>query len=214
MDVLQLHGVSKSYRSSTARQVEVVCDVSLAVRGGEVVGLTGPSGSGKSSVIRIAGLLAAADRGDVVIEGKRVDRTVRRDQLRRDSLGIIFQGSNLLPDLTVLQNVVIASKTGDLERAEELISQFGLSEVMDSLGKEVSGGQAQRAALCRAMMNDPPIVLADEPTAGLDAVNAKRVTDLLRDARNSGRGVLLATHDPATLAIADRVIRVEDGRLV
>lgn len=213
-ELLRLEAVSKSYTTSTARRVEVVSDVTLAVHAGEVLGLTGPSGSGKSSVVRISGLLTSVDRGEVVLRGVPVDRRSRRDQLRRESLGIVFQGGNLFPELTILQNVAIASKSADLTRAKELISQFDLSDVMHSLGKEVSGGQAQRAALCRAMMNRPQIILADEPTAGLDAVNADRVTDALREAREAGCAVLLATHDPAILDIADRVVRMEGGRVL
>lgn len=213
-ELLRLDRVSKSYSVSMSRRIEVVHDVSLVLHAGEVVALAGPSGSGKSSVVRIGGLLTEVDRGDVTVRGIRVDGRVRRDRIRRESLGIVFQGGNLFPELTILQNVRIAAKSGDIGRARKLVSQFGLSEVMHALGREVSGGQAQRAALCRAMMNRPRIILADEPTAGLDAANAERVTDFLRAVADSGCGVLLATHDRAATAIADRVVQLEGGRLV
>ena len=209
---LSLRGVTKSYLSR-GRRTRVLDAVSLEVAPGEVVWLRGPSGSGKSSLLRIAGLLSTPDSGMVVVDGLPAT-TMRGAAARRDGVGMVFQNGNLLPDLSVRDNVAIAARRPVWGVVDRLLADFGLEEVAARLGKEVSGGQAQRAALCRAMLNDPRLVLADEPTAGLDPANRTVVLDELSRARRPDRAIVIASHDDEVVRVADRVLTIDRGRLV
>ena len=209
---LALMGVTKSYLSR-GRRTKVLDAVSLEVAPGEVVWLRGPSGSGKSSLLRIAGLLSTPDSGMVVVGGLPTT-TMQGASARRNGVGMVFQNGNLLPDLSVRDNVAIAARRPVWEVVDRLLADFGLAEVADRLGKEVSGGQAQRAALCRAMLNDPRLVLADEPTAGLDPANRTVVLDELSRARREDRAIVIASHDDEMARVADRVLTIDGGRLV
>lgn len=211
-EVLTLDGVSKTYgRGSGATQV--LRDVTLSVSMGETVWLRGPSGSGKSSLLRVAGLLSRADTGRVLLDGQDMTHSDGAD-MRRRKIGFVFQHSNLLPDLTVAENVLVAGRNLTKVVVRERLAAFGLETIADRLAKQVSGGEAQRAALCRALINEPVLVLVDEPTSGLDAANADIVRTQLASLRSRGRAVLIASHDPLTDALADRVVDVREGRLV
>ena len=210
--VLILDGVSKTYGRGPG-QVQVLRDVTLSVSMGETVWLRGPSGSGKSALLRVAGLLSRADTGRVLLDGRDMTRSDGAD-LRRRKIGFVFQHSNLLPDLTIAQNVLVAGRNLPKDVVHERLAAFGLDAIADRLAKQVSGGEAQRAALCRALINDPVLVLVDEPTSGLDAANADLVRTQLELLRSQGRAVLIASHDPLTDALADRVVDVCEGRLV
>lgn len=209
---LALDGVSKSFRQG-GRDVTVLDDVSLHVDSGEVLLLRGASGSGKSSVVRVAGCLSTPDEGSVRIQGHD---TRGRDlaALRRHHIGIVFQNANLLPDLSVADNLAVASTTPAAGRIGELLGQWGLTHLADRSATSLSGGEAQRVAFCRALMNRPEVLLLDEPTAGLDAVNSELVQDMIRFAKADGRAVLLVSHEPGMSRVADRELTIEGGRLV
>jgi len=210
--LVELQHVTKSYGTGSA-QVTVVEDVSLSLHAGECVWLRGASGSGKSSLLRIAGLLSTADSGEVVIEGRPVRGAQGHHELRRRRIGMVFQQGNLLPDLTVADNILVAARGATRAAVAEQLSEWGLADVADRLGKQVSAGQSQRAAFCRALINDPVILLADEPTSGLDQANAERVLRVLDASRAHGRGILVASHDPVMADVADRTLEISDGRL-
>lgn len=211
--MLELRDVHKSY-GRDPRRIHVLREISLSVAAGETVWLCGDSGSGKSSLIRIAGLLSTVDSGQVSVANVDVSQSDRLHDVRRDKIGIVFQNGNLLPDLSVGDNVAIAARKVSRPEILHRLDTLGLGEIVDRPAKQISGGEAQRVACCRALVNDPVLLLVDEPTAGLDAKNADRVRATLDAARARGRAILIASHDPATEAIADRVVNMKGGSLV
>ncbi len=211
--MLELRSVEKEFGDGSAR-VKVVDGVSLSVEGGEIVWLRGKSGSGKSTLIRIAGLLSKPDSGEVIFGGTPVNWSKPMDALRRSEVGIIFQHSNLFPEMTAVQNLAVAGSTLTEDEIRVLLQNFDLESIADRKAKVFSGGEAQRVALCRSLAHDPSFLLADEPTAGLDSENVARVHAQLRSSASASRGVLVASHDPATESLADRVVTIEEGRIV
>lgn len=208
---LTLEGVSKTYRVG-GRDTLALSHLDLHVDAGEVVWLRGPSGSGKSTVIRLAGLLTSPDQGRVCFDGSPVSLGRAADAVRRDLIGLVFQHDNLLPELTLLDNLRVALRTSVPEvELRSLLEQFDLGGAADSVAKQVSGGQAQRAAICRALAGQPTVLLADEPTSGLDTTNADLVRERLRSAARSGCAVLVSSHDDHTAQIADRVVTLKAG---
>ncbi len=220
--VLRAEDVTKVFRQGR-EPVVVLRGVSLALSAGEVVALEGPSGSGKTTLLSVLGCILTATSGAVIVNGLRVEAGRHQDlaEIRRSSLGFVFQQFNLFPSLTVLENVEYAlnikGMAGDSARAEaeELIGLVGLADRKHFLPRDLSGGQKQRVAIARALSKSPPIVLADEPTANLDAQNGTQVLELFSQlARSAGRALLIVTHDPKVRTFADRVIKIHDGRIV
>lgn len=206
-----------------ALAVTAVDGVSLQVRRGELVAIVGPSGSGKSSLLAMLGSLSTPTAGSVRIDG--VDPSTlserSRSALRARRIGFVFQRPSLVPFLTVVENVGLPgriigmSERRSRERALLLLDALQLRERAAHLPEALSGGERQRVALARALLCDPVLLLADEPTANLDAASARGVSDLLAaHTRDQQRAGVLVTHDPAVAAVADRVLRLEDGRLV
>lgn len=196
--------------------------VDFAVGAGEVVALTGPSGSGKSTLLAVAGLLRHIDSGAVVVDGTDAgalpDRA--RTRLRGDRIGIVYQSPNLLPSLTAREQVeVVAHIAGRLDaaarrRSEELLEHVGLADRRDARPAELSGGERQRVGIARALMNEPVVLLADEPTASLDPERGSAVMDLLvAEARRIGAATLVVTHDVDQAAGADRHVHLEHGKV-
>jgi ABC-type lipoprotein export system ATPase subunit len=184
-----------------------------------VVAVLGRSGSGKSTLLNLVGGLDSPDAGTVTVAGERLaGRGARRIPLvRLRHVGFVFQQFHLIPELTGAENVLLPTRLpgaprGGARRAAALIDELGLAPVADHLPHELSGGEQQRFALARALVNGPELVLADEPTGSLDADNGAAVLDLLR--RLEGRAVVIVTHEPDAAAIADRILHLEDGRLV
>jgi ABC-type lipoprotein export system ATPase subunit len=198
----------------------VLDGVDVDVAAGELVAVVGPSGSGKSTLLHLAGGLDEPDAGEVEIAGTRLrgrsDTALAR--LRARHLGFVFQAFHLVPELSGEENVRLAARFGRTRtqaraRARELIDAMGLRAVAGSHPAQLSGGEQQRFAVARALVNDPVLVLADEPTGNLDAESGALVLSLLRDATRHGRGVLVVTHDPAVTTSADRVLALSDGHL-
>jgi putative ABC transport system ATP-binding protein len=202
---------------------EALRGVDFAVARGEFVMLVGPSGSGKTTLLSILGGVLTASAGDVALFGYAI--TGRKDRelpaIRRALIGFVFQGSNLISALTALDNVRLVLETRGFDRgratreAEALLDRVGLADKRWSLPTEMSGGQQQRVAIARAVAGTPPLVLADEPTASLDAHSGLAATQLLHDVcRERGSTVVVVTHDPRIFHLADRIVRIEDGHIL
>ena len=218
---LHLTGLSKVFGEGAA-EVAAVSEVNLRVRVGEIVLIMGPSGSGKTTLLTmIAGLLRPT-RGSITLFGQDITDLpeTRRTDLRRNYIGFVFQSFNLLGSLTALQNVQVALNVRGVrgreaeQKARELLVRVGLGERLHFLPDVLSGGERQRVSIARALANDAPMILADEPTANLDSVNGREVVALLRDlARDDHRTVIIVSHDSRIREVADRILWLEDGRL-
>jgi ABC-type lipoprotein export system ATPase subunit len=219
VSVVTAHGLVKTYgRGRAARRV--LDGASLEVRAGELVAVVGRSGSGKSTLLHLLGGLDRPEAGTITVAGERVDGRREREltQLRRKRIGFVFQFFHLVPELTGEENVLLPARlpgmrNGAVGRGRELIVRLGLEDAAKRLPHELSGGEQQRLAVARALVHDPAVVLADEPTGNLDAEAGAIVLGLLRAASDAGRAVVLVTHDEAATAQADRVLHLEDGRL-
>ena len=220
MTVVRARALTKTFGVGRAART-VLRGADLDVAAGELVAVVGRSGSGKSTLLHLLAGLDRADSGEIAIAGSRVDGASERavTELRGRAVGFVFQFFHLVPELTGEQNVLLPlrarpSANGAMGRARELIDRLDLRDVAGSLPHELSGGEQQRFAIARALVNDPPVVLADEPIGNLDAASGSVVLSLLRAAADEGRAVAMVTHQPEASAIADRVLRLEDGRLV
>ena len=219
--ILSLEGITKVFGSGE-RAVTALADVSLEARAGEVVLVMGPSGSGKTTLLTIAGALLKPTLGTVRLCGTNItelDET-RLASIRRDKVGFVYQSFNLLEALTALENVRLVASHGTRngtmpqERAKELLAMLGLGHRLNSLPKHLSDGEKQRVAIARALAKAPALMLADEPTANLDAERGHEVVELLRQkALEMNKAVVIASHDHRIREVAHRVVWLEDGRL-
>jgi len=215
------HGVSKTFRSGTI-EATVLRDVTLEVRAGEFVLLMGPSGSGKTTLLCVLSGLLRPTGGDVDLCGVPISRLPERaaGEVRRHKVGFVFQSYNLFPALSALDNVaeVLALKGMQREQARSVagrsLAEVGLASRLDHRPGELSGGERQRVAIARALAGDPSLIFGDEPTAALDRQTGLEVVALLKDQVNERRGVMLVTHDARLLRFADRVVEIDDGRIV
>lgn len=203
--------------------VRALKGVTLELVPGELTLLMGPSGSGKTTLLSILGGIMTPTAGDLIIDGESVRGRSAEEmaKIRRDHIGFIFQSYNLFPTLNAIENVRIALDVRGIKgfqatsRSEEVLRDVGLGHRLTNYPGNLSGGEQQRVAVARAIASSPSIVLADEPTAALDSENGHAVMALLaRIAKEQSRSVLAVTHDPRTLGYADRVVRIEDGRIV
>lgn len=195
--------------------------VDLHAAPGELVAVVGRSGSGKSTLLHLLGGLDRADGGTITVAGVKLEAQSQKDltALRRTSIGFVFQSFHLLPELSGLENVLLPARlAGGGARAglrtRELIATLGLADAAERLPDTLSGGEQQRLAIARALVNEPALVLADEPTGNLDGESAAVVLDLLRRIADGGRAVVLVTHDREATAQADRVIELREGRVL
>jgi lipoprotein-releasing system ATP-binding protein len=221
--LLRIEQVFKTYNAGKPNEVRVLQDISLAVNPGEVVALVAPSGAGKSTLLHIAGLLDTADQGEVWINGTNMTRLndKARTAARRAQVGFIYQFHHLLPEFSALENIVIPqlangqSSSDALARARSLLDQIGLARRAQHRPAELSGGEQQRVAFCRALANGPDLLLADEPTGNLDPATSDKVFGTLMDlVRGTGLSAVIATHNLDLAARMDRILRLDGGRLV
>jgi len=217
--ILEMNHVSKVYGEG-ATEVKAVQDVSLALEPGEVVLVMGPSGSGKTTLLSMLGALLRPSQGEIRIDGTDLTRLSESQlpRLRLQNFGFIFQDFNLLSALTALENVMLVAqlagaRNGDARRrAVEILTDFGLQGRLDFLPEKLSGGEKQRVAIARALINEPAVILADEPTANLDSKIGFEIMRLLRQiAKEQRRSVVVVSHDQRIREIADRVLWLEDG---
>jgi len=218
---LALRGIQRTFMQGD-RQLEVLRGVSLDLRAGEIVALVGQSGSGKSTMLHIAGLLERPDAGDVVLDGKGAAALGdhQRTILRRKFLGFVYQYHHLLPEFSALENVMLPQMLNGLSRSEarrraiDLLAMVQLKDRADHRPGRLSGGEQQRVAVARAVANAPRVLLADEPTGNLDAQTADTVfRQLLALVRETGMAALIATHNPDLAARMDRTVHLKDGVL-
>jgi lipoprotein-releasing system ATP-binding protein len=222
MSEIALQAVGLVRRIEGAISHTLVNGIDLSVNKGEFVAITGPSGSGKSSLLYLLGLLDAPNEGDVVICGQPTAKLseAERADIRLTKCGFVFQFHFLLPEFTSLQNVTLpmraAGKMSEKEMHErglELLTSLGLKDHANKRPNQLSGGQRQRVAIARALSNRPEIIVADEPTGALDTTSTEQVFGILRDIADSGRTVVVVTHDPALAARADRRVHIVDGKI-
>ena len=222
MKVLELKNVTKYYKIKDQEDFKVLSDVSLSFEKGELVSIVGESGSGKSTVMNLIGGLDSNYQGDIFCEGENIKKLSekRLDNYRKNKVGFIFQSFNLIPHLSVLDNVTIAmtlsnvGRADKVRRAKEILSQVGLKEHMKKKPNQLSGGMKQRVAIARALINDPEIILADEPTGALDSGTSEQILEIIKNISAQGKLIIMVTHSDKVSAISSRVIRISDGEIV
>ena len=213
-NLTRVHGRGSAERA-------VVDDVSLEIDQGQLFAINGPSGSGKSTLLSLLGGLDRPTSGEISVLGERIDRLSEGQitKLRRHSIGFVFQSFQLIPELTAFENVLLPARlagdrNGGRRRAEQLLDQLGLAERARQLPSELSGGEQQRIAIARALVMNPPLVLADEPTGNLDEAASESVLALLREAVTPTRAVVFVTHEQRQVDLADSTVILRDGRRV
>lgn len=215
-EIIKLKNISKGYQLGKVL-VPVIHGIDISIKEGEFIALMGPSGSGKSTLMNMIGCLDVPDEGQYFLEGSDVSN-LSEDSLsdvRNNSIGFIFQNFNLIPDLTVLENIAIPSLYAgkdDRQRATELAQKLGIGDRISHYPNELSGGQKQRVAIARALINNPKIILADEPTGNLDSHSSSEVMETLKALNEKeGKTIILVTHDAFTAGFASRHINLKDG---
>ncbi|MBE8539632.1 ABC transporter ATP-binding protein [Geoglobus acetivorans] len=218
--ILEVRNVTKIYGSGRTA-VKAVDNISFSISRGELVLLMGPSGSGKTTLLTLISGLLKPTSGSVKIDGVEITELSQKElaRIRLEKIGFIFQHFNLLSALTALENVMIPliiRGVGEREarkRAEKILADFGLKDRMHHKPEDLSGGEQQRVAIARAVISDPDLIIADEPTANLDSKKGREVMELIHSMVRDGKAAIIASHDPRVEDFADRVLRMEDGRL-
>lgn len=218
-NILTLKSISKSYISPEGVRTDVLKGIDMQVAQGETIAITGPSGSGKSTLLNIIGTLDSPSEGELILNGHHISKmnNIELSRVRNSEIGFVFQLHHLLPQCTVLENILIPGlvcKKDNAERARVLLDRVGLSNRADSRPGQLSGGECQRAAVVRALINSPSIILADEPTGSLDAKNADNLARLLIELNKEENVTLIVvTHSLGLAAQMDRKLVLADGRI-
>ncbi len=219
--ILRLENVSKIYQMEEIA-VKALDNVSLTIEKAEFVSITGPSGSGKSTLMHIIGCLDVPTSGKVILENHEVSKMTERElaKIRNQKIGFVFQQFNLLPKTSALENVslpLIYNGTPESEtqkRAKEALEKVGLGDRLYHHPNQLSGGQQQKVAIARALITNPTIILADEPTGNLDSKSGVEIMEILKRLHQHGRTIVLVTHDPNIASQAERIVRLKDGKIV
>ena len=221
--ILQLRDIYKSYNAGRPNEVNVLQGINLELAAGETCALVAPSGAGKSTLLHIAGLLDVPDRGSILLNGAEIaaKNDAQRTTLRRRDIGFVYQFHHLLPEFNAIENIVLPQladgKTDRAarKRAGELLEMVGLSHRANNRPSQLSGGEQQRVAFCRALANNPQVLLADEPTGNLDQSTSDHVFDVLMQVvRDTGLTALIATHNPEMVKRMDRCVQLANRTLV
>ncbi|PHB86898.1 hemin ABC transporter ATP-binding protein [Bacillus wiedmannii] len=220
--LLKLDKVSKVYGEGNT-EVTALHPMSLDVKAGEFIGIVGPSGSGKSTLLSIAGALLSPSKGDIYIREQNITKLSEKEMtdIRLKKIGFIFQFANLVPYLNVKEQLLYIAKLKkenkqeSEKRADHLLAAFGLGERKNHYPNQLSGGEKQRVAIARAFMNNPDLILADEPTASLDSKRAREVVEMMkREVKESQKAAIMITHDERMLDVCDRILTLRDGMLI
>jgi len=214
--VLEFKNVWKTYTMGDEK-VNALAGLNLTLKEGSFTAVMGPSGSGKSTFLHVAGILDMPSSGIIKINGKETKKLSVKEQarLRRNEIGFIFQRFNLMSQLTVLENVMLPMIKEDTKKAIDLLNRMGLSGKSNNLPVQLSGGEQQRVAIARALINDPSIILADEPTGELDTKNADSIMQILKDLnQKDGVSIVIVTHNQASADFADEILHMSDGNFV
>ena len=216
-DIISLKNVKKSYEGGN---IKALNGIDLDIKKGEFISIIGPSGSGKSTLLNMLGALDTPDTGEIIVAGENLSKSKSLNAFRAQKIGFIFQLHYLLPNLSTLENVELPMYSQGIkaenmeEKALAGLEYMGLSDKAKILPTKLSGGERQRVAIARALINDPDIILADEPTGALDSVNSKKVMDLLKKLhKDKNVTLIVVTHDLEIAKMADRTIQVLDGKL-
>ena len=220
-EIIKLSNLSKIYLG-ISKNISVIKNVNLIIKNGDFVSLVGPSGSGKSTLLHLIGLLDQPSSGDVFFKGKNLSQSndIEKDEVRKKNISIIYQQNNLLNDFTALENVIIPLVINgkgwkDSEKkARKILSSMKLSKRLNHFPNELSGGEQQRVAVARALITEPDLILADEPTGNLDRKTAKEVFDLFLNLRSKNRSIIYATHNRELARMADYKLNIIDGNIV
>ncbi len=218
--LLKLEKISKIY-GFFPNEVYALKDISLTVKKGEFLAIIGPSGSGKSTLMNLLGCLDKPSHGKYFLDGKQVSQLSDNQlaQIRNERIGFIFQSFNLLPRTSSTKNVLLPltysnfPKGQRIKKAQEMLTKVGLAEKFTSTPAQLSGGQQQRVAIARALVNNPSIILADEPTGNLDTKSSHEIMNMLKDLNNEGRTVIIITHEQEVAEFAQRIITIRDGKI-
>ena len=214
--VLEFKNVWKTYTMGD-ELINALAGLNMALKEGSFTAVMGPSGSGKSTFLHVAGILDMPSSGIVKINGKEIKKLSVKEQarLRRNEIGFIFQRFNLMSQLTVLENVMLPMIKEDTKKAIDLLNRMGLGAKANKRPGQLSGGEQQRVAIARALINDPSIILADEPTGELDTKNADSIMQILKDLnQNDGVSIVIVTHNQASADFADEILHMSDGNFV
>lgn len=213
---IQLKNISKAYQDGEQNKI-VLNNISLDVRPGEFVAIVGPSGSGKSTLLSIAGALLSADKGDIIIGNQTILEKKQWNEFRRSRVGFIFQNHQLLPYLKVYDQLFLNTKKTSEKKtlAEEILNELELIDMKKRYPEGLSGGEKQRVAIARAFMNEPDVILADEPTASLDKIRGRAVIELIaKEVKKRKKAAIMVTHDERILDLVDTIYQLEDGVLI
>ncbi|MBI5459451.1 ABC transporter ATP-binding protein [Methanobacterium sp.] len=213
--ILEFEDVWKIYHMGDS-DVNALAGLNLTLEEGSFTAVMGPSGSGKSTFLHVAGILDIPSKGLFRIKGRQTSELSVKEQaiLRRNEIGFIFQRFNLLSQLSALENVTLPMIHEDSEKAKMILDKMGLHDKYHKFPNQLSGGEQQRVAIARALINDPSIILADEPTGELDTANANSIMQVLQDLnRNDGVSIVIVTHNQASAAFADEIIHMQDGKI-
>lgn len=217
--MLEIKNISKTYGQGAAKVV-ALSNVSFCVDVGDFVAIMGPSGSGKSTLLNVIGGLDCPSSGEVVLDGKRIDNLDENDfvDIRRNKIAYVFQQYHLLPSLTAIENVLLpltfcgANKKD--QKALDILKRVGLERRAEHKPSQLSGGEQQRVAIARALVNDPSLILADEPTGNMDQKTGKEILGLFQQLNKDGRSIIMVTHNPDIAQHAKGIIILQDGRLI
>ena len=217
--ILDLKDIQKSFQDGEEKRT-VLNNLQFEVAAGEFVAILGPSGSGKSTLLSIAGVLMSADKGHIILDGQDISQATQKiwTSIRREKIGFVFQSHQLLPYLTVYDQLLMAAKMSRVknldQRIKELLNDLGISDCAKKFPKQLSGGQKQRAAIARAFLARPALILADEPTASLDEARGRQIAELLqKETKENHSAAIMVTHDERILDVVDHVYRLKEGQL-
>lgn len=220
-EIIRLKGVFKYYRLGDSI-IKAVDGVNITINRGDFIAIVGPSGSGKSTMMNLVGALDLATKGDIFLDKINIEHLPESDlaQIRGRKIGFIFQTFNLVPTLTALENVMLpmvfqrVSLYERRKRASSLLHRIGLGRRLNHLPNELSGGERQRVAICRALANDPEVILADEPTGNLDSKRGEEVVGMLNELSREGKTIIMVTHDLDMAKHADKIYKLKDGKII